>query len=238
MFLSCSLLSWSVSMCWWTCDFTPQIGPHQHVQAQLQPYRSFLTCSPLLLLLRHLLILVPLIFCPSPLLSRDWSFSSRSQSHPAHRPPATLAKELLDHPHRMANVKTRNIVGPHRMHLMLPLPTIPRSGLLKSWKVFWDVYRNIHFLLCTFSALFQLRLTCSPFFICPFWSRLYYCIHCDIPHPRSGCARHHAPHDNSVKFLVFRHRLFIAYDTMQFVTGRTFVLFILFPFSPSTYFCS
>jgi len=54
----------------------------------------------------------------------------------------------------MADVKTQNIVGPHCMRLTLPLLTVPRSGLLKSWKGFWDVYRNIRFLLCTFSALF------------------------------------------------------------------------------------
>ena len=111
--------------------------------------------------------------CPSCLLpltlvvKRSKPFLKKSKPSCLSRT-SRLGRRLSDRPHCTADVKTQNIVGPHRTCLTLPSPTVPRSGLLKSWKGFWDVYRNICFLLCTFSALFRLRLARSPFFICPF----------------------------------------------------------------------
>jgi len=237
-FLSCSPLSWSMSesvpcMCWWTCDFAPQIGTSTHPSPTLL-FSHMLSSPPPLV--------PPPCPCPSCLLpltlvvKRSKPFLKKSKPS-CSSCTSCLGWRHLDRPHCIADVKTRNIIGPHHTCLTLPLPTVPQSGLLKSWKGFWDVYRNIRFLLCTFSALFRLRLAHSPFFICPFWSRLYYHIRCDIPYPCCSHTQCCAPHNNSVKFLVFRHQLFIIYDATWFVASRTFVLFVLFPFSPSTYFC-
>ena len=125
-------------------------------------------CSPLLLLSRRLLVLVPPVFLPLTLIVKRSKLFLKKSKPSCSSCTSHLGRRLSDRPHRTADFKTQNIIGPHRTRLTLPSPTVPRSGLLKSWKGFQDDYRNIWFLLCTFSALFRLRLARFHFLFAPF----------------------------------------------------------------------
>jgi len=97
-------------------------------------------------------------FCPSPSSSRDRCHSSRGQSRPTHCASAISANDLRIAHVASADVKTRNIVGPRCMRLMLPLPTIPRSGLLKNGKGFRVMNRITRFYCVHFLPYFDLDL--------------------------------------------------------------------------------
>jgi len=95
-------------------------------------------------------------FCPSPLSSGDRCHSSRGQSCPTHRASAILANDLWIAHVASADVKTRNIIGPYCTRLTLPLPTIPRSGLLKNGKGFRVTNRIACFYCVRFLPYFDL----------------------------------------------------------------------------------
>jgi len=97
-------------------------------------------------------------FCPSPSLSRDRCHSSRGQSHPTHHVSAILADDLWIAHIALADVKARNIVGPHCTHLTLPSLTVPWSGLLKNGKGFRVTNRIARFYCVRFLPYFNLDL--------------------------------------------------------------------------------
>ena len=164
--------------------------------AHPEVFNSSFDMPSLLLLLCHLFILVPLVlsaFHPYRQELKAFSQEVKAVLLITHQSSWLMSCGSPKLPWLTSRLKTT--IDPCCMCSILPLPTIPQSGLLKIWKGFQDVYRITQFYCVHFRPLFILDLPALPE-ITPLDLDLIFIICHDVPYPRHIHAQHHAPpHD-------------------------------------------